>query len=135
MTLFDRITAENERTRQRKQTRSAERKKEERRRAYRRAHAVVYDAKGGPCMDCGRAYDVVCMDFDHVRGTKKFNLSSSHGYSDATIRAEIAKCDLVCANCHRLRTSKRGPYRGKGKRQIDLGWTRNPATIAELHPT
>lgn len=134
MTLHDRITAENERTRQRKQARSVERKRAGRYTARESALAVIYDAKAGhPCTDCGFSYPVVCMDFDHVRGEKKFNLSSSHGYSEATIREEIAKCELVCANCHRIRTSKRGPYRGKGELRPPISVKRE--TIAQLHPT
>jgi hypothetical protein len=35
---------------------------------------------------------------------------AGHGFSIETLKAEIAKCDLVCANCHRLRTWKRGTY-------------------------
>jgi hypothetical protein len=45
------------------------------------------------------------MDFDHVRGSKAGNVSEMIG--SATVMAlltEIAKCDVVCANCHRLRT-------------------------------
>lgn len=45
------------------------------------------------------------MDFDHVRGTKKFAISTyAHAVSSETLTKEIAKCDLVCANCHRERT-------------------------------
>ena len=50
------------------------------------------------------------MDFDHLGKTeKKFNISDviRRGYSKATILAEIAKCELVCANCHRQRTHDR----------------------------
>jgi hypothetical protein len=48
------------------------------------------------------------MDFDHVRGKKKFSLSKSRNASSKmSIRREISKCDLVCANCHRDRTQRR----------------------------
>lgn len=49
------------------------------------------------------------MDFDHVRGEKKFNLAvaANKNISIARIQDEIAKCDVVCANCHRERTFKR----------------------------
>ena len=67
-----------------------------------------------PCTDCGRAYPWYVMDFDHVRGKKKFNLSiaSNKMYSTAAIDEEITKCDLVCANCHRIRTFTRQPVLG-----------------------
>lgn len=63
-------------------------------------------AKDRPCADCGVSYPPCVMDFDHVRGDKKNNVATlvaSH-YGVATISAEIKKCEVVCANCHRLRT-------------------------------
>lgn len=64
--------------------------------------------KAGPCLDCGVSYPPCVMDFDHREpGTKRFNVSQMAGQDEATIRAEVAKCDLVCSNCHRLRTSAR----------------------------
>jgi hypothetical protein len=62
-----------------------------------------------PCTDCGYNYPAVCMDFDHVRGTKVANVAAlcSQGISLEKIDAELAKCELVCANCHRLRTASR----------------------------
>jgi hypothetical protein len=49
------------------------------------------------------------MDFDHVRGTKVADLArlrlARGGWSKLV--AEIEKCDVVCANCHRLRTKLR----------------------------
>jgi hypothetical protein len=50
------------------------------------------------------------MDFDHREGTtKKYNVGSmfAHHHSKASIEEEVAKCDLVCSNCHRIRTQKR----------------------------
>jgi hypothetical protein len=61
-----------------------------------------------PCLDCGGIFDPVCMDYDHVRGEKKFSVCQMvrMAYSREAIMDEIAKCDLVCANCHRIRTWK-----------------------------
>lgn len=58
-------------------------------------------------MDCGGTFPPECMDFDHVRGVKEFAVSKSRFNTMKRVLAEIAKCDLVCANCHRIRTSKR----------------------------
>lgn len=67
---------------------------------------LVREAKKKPCADCGREYPHYVMDLDHVRGEKLFNLSAAikGNRSRAAILAEIAKCDVVCANCHRERT-------------------------------
>jgi hypothetical protein len=64
--------------------------------------------KDSPCIDCGSSYPPECMDFDHVRGVKKFNIGwSIHHQPFKEILEEIEKCELVCANCHRIRTRKR----------------------------
>ncbi len=78
-------------------------------RALRRAKAnilFVRAFKGKPCADCGRSYPHYVMHFDHVRGTKAFGLTSVRAskQSRSTLVAEMAKCDLVCANCHAERT-------------------------------
>lgn len=69
--------------------------------------------KNKPCCDCGNKYHFSQMQFDHVpgRGEKIFELSDSkkgiNGHSLEEIKQEMEKCDLVCANCHSLRTFKR----------------------------
>jgi hypothetical protein len=69
--------------------------------------AVLNDLKAVPCMDCGGNFPVICMDFDH-RDPKHKVLAVSgmrgRGWSLERIREEIAKCDVVCSNCHRIRT-------------------------------
>lgn len=60
-----------------------------------------------PCADCGRRYPHYVMDFDHRDPTtKKFNIGhlSRDVAGEKAILDEIAKCDLVCSNCHRERT-------------------------------
>jgi hypothetical protein len=56
------------------------------------------------CVDCGITNHIV-LDFDHLRD-KKYNISRMihDGFSWAAIKKEIAKCEVVCANCHRVRT-------------------------------
>lgn len=63
--------------------------------------------KEEPCMDCKNTFPPECMDFDHVRGEKRRNLAQSSAMSLESIVAEIKKCELVCANCHRIRTTAR----------------------------
>lgn len=63
---------------------------------------------GRPCADCGLHFHSVAMDFDHRPGeVKLFNISASSSRTDEEVEREIAKCDLVCANCHRVRTHTR----------------------------
>jgi len=61
--------------------------------------------KSGPCVDCHNTYQPCQMSFDHRDGTdKKFDISQMKSYSAEAFRIEIEKCDLVCLNCHALRT-------------------------------
>lgn len=72
--------------------------------------ALVVAAKSRPCTDCAHSYPPYIMEWDHLDGTtKRFNVSDvmHHGYSAETLAAEMAKCELVCANCHRERTHQR----------------------------
>jgi hypothetical protein len=102
----------------------------EEKRAYQRAHyhankekwrakrmryeakvrALIVAAKDTPCKDCGGRWHPLVMEFDHLPGTEK---RTDIGHARArklgwrTIRAEIAKCEVVCPTCHRLRTLRR----------------------------
>jgi hypothetical protein len=68
---------------------------------------LIQMAKMVPCADCGVQYPPVAMDFDHVRGTKLFNLNKGWGRPWSAIHEEMAKCEVVCSNCHRVRTMLR----------------------------
>lgn len=63
--------------------------------------------KDVPCVDCTGRFPAVCMDFDHVRGEKSFSVSRAGTRGLDSVLAEIAKCEVVCANCHRIRTARR----------------------------
>ena len=69
-----------------------------------RIQEEIDKAKDVPCGDCGKRYPPYVMDFDH-RSNKKANVSDLKRYcSVQRVLEEIAKCDVVCANCHRERT-------------------------------
>lgn len=73
----------------------------------RKLRALITAAKDKPCADCQKCYPHYVMDFDHrVDEVKLFNLGNSVNMigSADRITAEIEKCDVVCANCHRIRT-------------------------------
>ncbi len=57
-----------------------------------------------PCLDCGTFFKACQMDFDHVSGVKVSNVSQMVGRPSVEIEVELDKCQLVCANCHRVRT-------------------------------
>lgn len=70
--------------------------------------------KDKPCQDCGVKYPYYVMDFDHRPDEiKVFNLakSTSRFMDLQSIANEIEKCDLVCSNCHRIRTHNRSVSR------------------------
>ena len=49
------------------------------------------------------------MDFDHIDpNNKRYTVAQSGTCSNVTLLEEISKCDIVCANCHRIRTAKSG---------------------------
>lgn len=54
-----------------------------------------------PCVVCGEA-EKCCLDFHHLDGEdKEFEVGFARHYSIERVKAEIAKCVSVCANCHR----------------------------------
>lgn len=77
-------------------------------RATARVKTLVEGAKAGPCLDCGLCYPSYVMDFDHVKGIKRFCIGhSAYQQGRKAVIAEMAKCEVVCANCHRERTHQR----------------------------
>ena len=63
-----------------------------------------------PCMECNGVFDWCAMDFDHRPGeVKELKIAQLGWYvvspkNIASFEKEAAKCDLVCSNCHRVRT-------------------------------
>ncbi len=68
---------------------------------------LVRTLKSKPCTDCKKKFPPVAMDFDHVRGKKYKNISALMVYPLEVLKREVAKCELVCAVCHRIRSHKR----------------------------
>lgn len=71
----------------------------------------VIKLKDKPCVDCGKKYPHYVMDFDHRSGESKLDsvshLVNQNFLTYEQILKEVDKCDLVCANCHRIRTFTR----------------------------
>ena len=64
--------------------------------------------KSTPCTDCGIKYPPYVMDFDHLPGTeKKFHIGQRLNRPLDEVLEEIEKCEVVCSNCHRIRTHNR----------------------------
>ena len=81
----------------------------EKRRYYETA-AFIDGYRQAPCSDCGGTFPVECMDFDHIDPTTKVveisKLRTRGPSYKERIWAEIQKCELVCANCHRIRSKR-----------------------------
>ncbi len=77
----------------------------------------VYDLKNNtPCKDCGVQYPHYVTDYDHIeaKGIKLSTVSKLiNSGSTKQIEEEIAKCELVCSNCHRVRTHGRLKHKSK----------------------
>lgn len=70
---------------------------------------LIQEKKECPCTDCKKRFPFYVMDFDHREGEEK-DFIVSRGWltgSKKRVLDEIAKCDVVCANCHRIRTYRR----------------------------
>lgn len=73
---------------------------------------LILKHKNQPCTDCDIQYPPYVMDFDHLGDEQKlYNISTMRRRRMAfhKIEAEIKKCEVVCANCHRERSNKRNP--------------------------
>lgn len=69
--------------------------------------AYLNKIKDVPCIDCGKKYPSPVMEFHHRdRASKKFNIAANYREGWQRLKEEIAKCDVICANCHRIRSFK-----------------------------
>lgn len=79
-----------------------------RRKSYYIKRDYVNKVKDVPCADCGQKYPFYVMDFDHRDGSDKLgHVAHMLSHSIKYLEKEIQKCDIVCSNCHRIRTYKR----------------------------
>lgn len=69
--------------------------------------------KDTPCADCDGTFFPSAMHFDHIRGKKLMNIGTAahQSWSIKKLQQEIDKCELVCANCHAVRTWGQKPYK------------------------
>ena len=74
---------------------------------YKKFRAYVNKIKEAPCTDCKQTFPPCVMEFDHLDPSKKTNNIATlmrHAISLKRLQEEIDKCELVCSNCHRIRT-------------------------------
>jgi len=66
------------------------------------------------------------MQWDHKPGFEKLGDISADfwGRSRDDVLAEIAKCDLVCTNCHAIRTFSRAPWGPKWLKEDEVTYDR-----------
>jgi 5-methylcytosine-specific restriction endonuclease McrA len=71
---------------------------------WRRIKADEVESKGGSCADCGGVFHPDVFDFHHTNpAEKEYQWAKLRLFSAKRRRVELAKCVLLCANCHRLR--------------------------------
>ena len=71
------------------------------------------------CKDCGYAVEACALQFDHLPGYEKVEAIAvlvKRGVAWKTVLAEIEKCEVVCANCHSIRTLRRRSSIGRALR-------------------
>lgn len=92
----------------RRSIKALERKNELVKNRHKKLRDKIWVIKSDSCTDCKYRFHPFCMDFDHLEN-KEINIADmlSLNYSLKKVLEEIKKCDLVCANCHRLRTWNR----------------------------
>lgn len=64
------------------------------------------------CVDCGYRAHPAALDFDHVSGSKVMHIAALVNYGWSRVLEELDKCEVVCANCHRIRTVTRRKQSG-----------------------
>jgi hypothetical protein len=90
------------------------------------------EIKSGPCTDCGESYPPAIMELDHVRGKREFGITLTlvtlSQITSELLEEELAKCEVRCPTCHRLRH-----YRARtiGRPRAELSKTSSKTLAAE----
>jgi len=89
---------------------------------------------GRPCTDCGRVYRPEAMQWDHLPGfEKRGDISSDFwGQHEDDILREVAKCELVCANCHAIRTFRRGGWGKWSVQESEARYARHHSDLFDV---
>lgn len=77
-----------------------------------RNREILRSLKSQACTDCGNYFPFYVMEFDHVE-EKTYKVSAMTSMSTGRMLEELCKCEVVCANCHRVRTWKRRNKKGE----------------------
>lgn len=77
--------------------------------------AELVARKGGECHDCHGVFSPIVYHFDHRDPLAKVGsvLTLARGTDKVAFEVEFEKCDLVCANCHAVRTSESDEVKAK----------------------
>lgn len=70
-----------------------------------RNRKVIVEALLSGCVDCG-IKDIRVLEFDHLEHKYK-GVAQMRDHSLEKVKKEISKCEVVCANCHNIRTGER----------------------------
>ena len=73
------------------------------------------------CGNCGYRAHPAALQFNHISGTKDFNISQDTKRSLGKINNEIDKCEILCANCHSVHTYENRHWHSKRKTKSDQG--------------
>ena|ERR1041385_2202337 len=91
-------------------SRFIEKNRRNKNRQRRRRRAILLENKRRQCADCGGTFHPWVMEFDQRESSIKEAVVAnlvSKGCTDARVVEEMSKCDVVCANCRRMRTYSR----------------------------
>lgn len=74
--------------------------------------SLINKLKSNPCSSCNESYPYWVMELDHVRGNKNCDIKVMmyRNYSISKLLEELMKVEVVCSNCHNIRTMERNQY-------------------------